>query len=388
MNITEKFFVELVGAGIKNQAVNDIPEDVNYKQLYNLCASHSMSVVVCKALENLSDKVNQKFLSAIHKSASRHLMRDVQGEYDVQILLAEFEKRGIKYLPLKGFHLKKLYPSSEMRYASDFDILIDVKQLKAVRQTVKDLRLEVKRFGEHHDIVYTPDTKTVFELHKSVFVGNLSKFFGVGFERAKLKDGYKYFYEFSVEDFYISILAHSAYHFASSAGVGIRHLTDVYLYKKAHRINYEYLDSELEKCGLLQFKNQFEKLADFFFNGAEADEFTLKLADYVLESSLLANESKQHASSVASNLENGDSKKAKKHTLFRIFFPKVATMKFAYPILKKAIILLPVFYVYRWFQVLFTRPKQISKLKDVATVDENDLKKVKEIRDNLGINDL
>ena len=388
MNSTERFFVKCVDAGIKNSCVLTVDEGVDFKQLYNLCVSHSMCGVVLKALEGVSDKLHERFWAGIQNSARRHLMRDVLGEQDVTVLLSEFENRGIKYLPLKGFHLKKLYPSTEMRYASDFDILIDINQLKEVRRVVKDLNLEVKRFDEHHDVVYSPETKTVFELHKSVFVGKLSEFFGIGFERARLKDGYKCFYEFGVEDFYISILAHSAYHFAESAGVGIRHLTDVYLYKNAYEIDYSYLDAELEKCGLLSFKNEFERLADYFFNGAEASEFTLKLADYVLESSLLANERKQHASSVASNGEEVDSKKAKKQALFRIFFPKLEVMKFIFPVLKKVIILLPFCYVYRWGQVLFTRPKQIKKLKKVVEAEEKDIDEVKYIRKNLGINDL
>jgi hypothetical protein len=84
-----------------------------------------------------------------------------------------------------------------------------------------------------------------------------------------VKDGYSYFYEMSPEIFYMSILGHSAYHFAESAGVGIRHLADVYLFRKAHALNEEYLNNELEKCGLLQFKVQFEKLADYFFEAGE-----------------------------------------------------------------------------------------------------------------------
>ena len=73
-------------------------------------------------------------------------------------------------------------------------MLIDVSQLKTARKKVKDLGLEVKGFDEHHDIVYYPSTKTVFELHKSIFVGTLKKYFGVGFERAKIKNGYNFFY--------------------------------------------------------------------------------------------------------------------------------------------------------------------------------------------------
>ena len=58
---TEKFFVECIKRGIKDEKIVDIPEGLDYKQFYNLCASHSMSVVVFKALENVKEKLLPQF---------------------------------------------------------------------------------------------------------------------------------------------------------------------------------------------------------------------------------------------------------------------------------------------------------------------------------------
>ena len=262
--------------------------------------------------------------------------------------------------------MKKLYPSTDMRYASDCDVLIDVDQLKEVRALVDELGLATKRHDEHHDIVYYPETKTIFELHKTIFVGPLEQYFGVenkGFEKASVKEGYQYFYEMDRERFYISLLGHSAYHFAESAGVGIRHLTDIYLYRKAYELNEEYLNAELDKCGLRRFKDEFEKVSTYFFDDAEADEFTKKLAKHILESSLLANEEKKSASDVAANANEADDKKAKRKSVWRKIFLPTKQMKFLFPVLKKNVWLLPIFHVVRWVQVLLTRPKAIGQLK-------------------------
>ncbi len=391
MTNTEKFFVECVKCGIKNGRIDAIPENLDYKQLYTLCTSHSMSVTVFKALENVKDMLLPQFLSALQRLVQRHVMLDIQSAYDIDTVLTAMEERGIKHMPLKGYHLKKLYPSTDMRYASDCDVLIDTAQLKEVRALMKELGLETKRYDEHHDIVYYPVTRTIFELHKTIFVGPLEAYFGVenkGFERAHLKEGSRYFYEMDREIFYISLLGHSAYHFAESAGVGIRHLTDIYLYRKAYDLNEGYLNSELEKCGLLQFKNEFEKVSAYFFEDAEADEFTQKLAKHILESSLLANEEKKSASDVAANASKTDDKKARKKTFWRKIFLPTEQMKFSYPVLKKAIWLLPVFHVVRWVRVLFTRPKAIGKLKDYNEVETEALEHMKEIRGGLGINHL
>ena len=391
MTNTEKFFVECVKKGIKDEKIDVIPDGLDYKQFYNLCASHSMSVVVFKALENLKSQVLPEFWKRLQFSAQRHVMLDVQSEYDINTVLTAFEEHGLKYMPLKGYHLKKLYPSTDMRYASDCDVLIDVDQLKEVRALVDKLGLATKRHDEHHDIVYYPETKTIFELHKTIFVGPLEQYFGVenkGFERAYIREGYQYFYEMGRERFYISLLGHSAYHFAESAGVGIRHLTDIYLYRKAYELNEEYLNAELDKCGLRQFKDAFEKVSNYFFEDAEADEFTQKLAKHILESSLLGNEEKKSASDVAAHASEADDKKAKKKSVWKkIFLPK-EQMKFLFPVLKKHIWLLPIFHVVRWVQVLFTRPKALKQLKQMNAVEETDLAYMKEIRGGLGINHL
>ena len=391
MTNTEKFFVECVKKGIKGEKIAVIPEELDYKQLYNLCTSHSMSVVVFKALEDVKDKVLPQFWTALQRSVHHYVMLDVQSAYDINTLLTAFEEKGIKHMPLKGYHLKKLYPSTEMRYASDCDVLIDVDQLKTVRALVDELGLATKRHDEHHDIVYCPATKTIFELHKTIFVGALEKYFGVenkGFERAHLREGTQYFYEMDKEIFYISLLGHSAYHFAESAGVGIRHLTDIYLYRKAYLLDEEYLNAELEKCGLRKFKDAFESLAAYFFDDAKADEFTEKLAKHIVKSSLFAHEELKSASDVASQAVDGDDKNARRKSIWRkIFLPK-EQMKFLFPVLKKAIWLLPVFHVVRWVKVLFTRPKAIGQLKGYSNVENADLVYMKEIRGGLGINHL
>ncbi len=388
---TEKFFVACVKRAIKDEKIDFVPEDLDYKQFYNLCASHSMSVCVLRALENVKDELLPQFLNALQRSAYRHVVRDVQSTHDIHTLLMAFEAHGLKHMPLKGYHLKKLYPSTDMRYASDCDILIDVEQRKEVRKLIEKLGLQTVRRDEHHDIVYYPKTKTVFELHKTIFVGPLETYFGVGnkgFDKARVREGSQCFYEMDKEIFYLSLLGHSAYHFAESAGVGIRHITDIYLYRKAYELDEEYLNAELEKCGLRQFKDAFEKLSAYFFGDAPADESTKKLAKHVLESSLLANEGKKAASDVAAKAADASDKKAHKKAFWHKIFLSTEQMKFLFPILKKAVWLLPIFHVVRWMQVLFTRPKAIGKLKEMHGVAAEELAYMREIREELGINHL
>ena len=385
MTNTEKIFVECVRCGILGEKIASMPEGVDLRELYRLTMAHSMSAAVNAALGGLADSLPGGFTAALARSAQKHVVRDVRSRYDINTVLTAMETRGLRFMPLKGYHLKELYPSSEMRYASDCDVLFDAGQLKEVRALFTELGLSVEHFDEHHDVYYYPATKTVFEMHKSIFVGPLHQYFGTGFERAHLREGYKSFYELSPEDFYITILAHSAYHFAHGGGVGIRHLSDIFLYKRANNLDYEYLDRELSTCGLYEFKNQFERLSEYFFSSAEADDFTLCLAEHVLSSTILANEEKQHASDIAANSDGNSESAARSKTVWRKFFPTKENMLFAYPVLKKAPIFYPLFYPVRWIQLLFTRPGSLKRVADISAADSSDIAKMRHIRDGLGL---
>lgn len=386
METQQNTFIKCIKSTFNGQQV---PIQINeYCGLYKLCLHHSVSVILLEALKNFKDELPENFYNALEQKAQKDIIKDIRGSYDVETVISAFEKNGIKFLPLKGYYLKKFYPKSEMRYATDYDILIDEKQIDKVHEVAKSLGMVLKQKGDHHDIFYFPGTKTVFEFHKSIFEGNLKETFGNGFDRARLKEGYKYFYELPPEDFYISILGHSAYHFAHGGGVGIRHVIDVYLYKKAYKFDKEYLERELEKCGLTDFRKQFEKLADYLFADGKGDEFTEKLVDYVLDSSVLGNEEKKQASDIVSNTSDNKIKSAKSKTLLKLIFPPFKTMKGYYPILKKLPILLPFCYVVRWFTVLIKRPKSLKKINKIAGAKNEEITEIKEIREKLGLKNI
>ena len=381
MDGTERFFVDCVKAGIKGQTITEIPATIDYKKLYKLCAVNSVSVIVFCALQSVKDSLPIKFYDFLKTAVRRYVIKDTQLNADCETVINAFEKGGVKFMPLKGYELKNLYPKTEMRYTSDCDILIDGKEIRKVRRIIAGLGVKVERHDEHHDIVYFDKTKSVFELHKTLFVGKLKDYFKVGFEKAKLKDGYKYYYELSPEDFYMTLIAHSAYHFAEAGGVGIRHIADIYVFKKYNELDKEYLLREFDKCGLKMFAEQFEKLEQFFFEDKNADNFTLKLADYVLSSGVLGNSDKKEAAEVAAN-------KTKTMATFKMIFPPASNMKFSYPILNKAIFLLPVFYVVRWFRIIFLTPKRLLRMKKVNSAKPEDVKQIKELRAGLGIGSL
>ncbi len=383
MNTTFKFYFECLKKALKGETVKEIPEGIDYKELFYTSTRQGVVVLLSYALKDVIDKCPTTFIEALKKAVSRETMKDIQSSFDAENVVQCFEKNGIDFLPMKGYFLKEMYPKKEMRYCSDYDILVDPKKIKQVRKLLLSLGLKMDHSDTHHDVFYFPNTKTVFEIHKLLFVGKLKKYFGIGFERAFLKEGYNHFYHLKNEDFYISVLAHYAYHFECGAGVGAKSICDLRVIRNNFNLDDEYIDSELKKCDLYTFKCQFEKLTKVVFEDDKSDEFMDKLLLHIYKSDYLINYENVPVNNTAKM--DGDYAKAKKNALLKKIIPPKENIYFTYPWIKKVKLFLPLGYVLRWLRVLFKNPKKINELAKINNVDEEKVNDMRYIRNGLGL---
>ena len=127
----------------------------------------------------------------------------------------------------------------------------------------------------------------VVEVHRAMYDktvdGNQYDYFK-SFEKAVLKDGKKYTYDFNREDFYVYMIAHMAKHFYAM-GCGIRNLVDVYIYleKYGKELDRAYLNKELKKCGIYDFAVNIEELAYIWLGGKQGSQFYNDLFQYMVD---------------------------------------------------------------------------------------------------------
>ena len=105
MDLTQKFFVECVKAGIRDTKITAVPQDIDYKKLYNLCIAHAVSVIVYYALSGVRPSLPPAFCNALQSSVETHILRDAQSDADDKIVVEAFEKAGVKFMPLKGYNI-------------------------------------------------------------------------------------------------------------------------------------------------------------------------------------------------------------------------------------------------------------------------------------------
>ena len=382
-----KVLTELISTILYGTSTPQIPKEFNWDKFASLVVRNGFVPLVYERVKDMPEvlqKVLDKFTELNSKELHKSLLQDI---YEEQIL-ERFEKEGINCMPLKGIILKRLYPEFYMRSMSDLDILVDVDKLKETRRIMPELGFEVVRYDEHHDIYRFSNCVNV-ELHKLLIVGEMEDYFQIGFERAHLKEGYSHIYELSIEDFYIHILGHMAYHFAHG-GVGIRLALDirVYLDKYGDQMNREYIKQELEKAGLYTFACHAEKLANIWFGGEESNEFYDELGMYIVNSGYLG--SQEHRDILEVVKQQGEkvgNKSRWKAVMFALFLP-YRQMAFSYPILKKLPILLPFAWVYRWMHVIISRRENVARMQRLLKTQDTDVEKLSRLYDKLDMKHL
>lgn len=264
---------------------------MNLTRLYQASRRHTLTAIVAYALESAGIKDN-----AFTQAKAKAIRKVGMMEAEMRILFERMEQAGIWYLPLKGIVLKEYYPAYGMRQMSDHDILFDATHAEEVRRIMEDMGYVVKRFGGAgvHD-VYQKEPVCNFELHRALF-GALHEvklrdyYFNVA-ERLLPAEGTNYGKCFSPEDFYVYVTAHEYKHY-SKGGTGLRSVLDTYAYlmdEKADRLDWKYVQAEVEKLGIADFERQNRSLAMHLFGGEELTAEDRKMLEYVYFSGTYGN---------------------------------------------------------------------------------------------------
>lgn len=351
-----------------------LPADFNYSQVYKFGVKHQILPMLYYGGANLpefiaSDTENKMLFATMQLTAlsENQLM-------EIDRVCKEFDKNGIEYLKLKGSIIKRLYPQHEMRVMSDADILIREKQMDKIEVLMTDLGYEFEQMSDH-EWIWLGDVLP-FELHRRVVATrqkDFYAFFGEGWKLAHKKSEDSCEYVMTLEDELIYLFTHLSKHYRE-AGIGIKHLTDIYLFlEKYPDLDKEYLNASLEKLGLLKFFENVKRTLDVWFKGAECDEIsrfiTAKIFDSGVYGTMIADMKAR-----ALRLSKGTSVKgAKIKRYIQLVFPKYRYMYLIYPFLKKCPIALPFMWIWRLITALLFKQKRIKKINSEMDVINNEV---------------
>ncbi len=352
----------------------ELLSDIDIEKVYLAAKRHNMSALVAEALEKVG-LATDGMRADTHRAVRKIMLLDAERRE----ILAELERRGIWYMPLKGAVIKELYPKIGLREMSDNDILFD----EAYRETVRDIFCErgydIRSYGKdkNHD-TYLKEPVYNYEMHVSLFgsfaVGEkFTVYFDSAAERA-LSDGTsRHGFRMTDEDFYIYIKAHEYKHYLN-AGTGLRLFADTYVYRfaKSGMLDFGYINEICEKIGISDFEGLTASLSMKLMDvdtaaricrgedGVLTDEETLLFA-YCSGSGAygFVSQSVENGIKKLEKEEGGSSLTVKIKYIWRRLFPQSSYYRTYYPFAYKQVWARPFVLVWRFFRVLFTEPKTL-----------------------------
>lgn len=334
----------------------------SYRDVFKLANFHQVENIVYEGVNKFID--DDKLKQIWYRQCLKNISMCVAQEEEQLKLEESFKNRHIKFLPVKGYFLRKYYPRSDFRFMSDMDILIEKGKQKETKKMMIDMGYKVEQYNYYHHDEYVKKPYIMIEIHRSLLPKDQSNYsyYENIFSKAKTSKENKYLYQLSNEDLYIFNLVHFYKHY-SSGGAGIRSLLDIYISLTYQDLDLKYISQECEKIGLSEFKAKMEKISlEWFKSGLNSEELKNE-KEFILESGVYG--TSKHF--VEKQIDENQGNKIK--IIFKRLFPGIKKMKSLYPLLDKTILFLPFCYVHRFFRAIFSSRarnelKQIKNKKD------------------------
>ena len=250
---------------------------VDEELLYLGAKSHTIVSMVAYALEKngyqgISKETADKFRTGRDKAVRKNMLLNAERE----AVLSHLEQAEVRYLPLKGVVLQKLYPDFGMRQMADNDILYDVKYQMKLKDFMEDRGFRAENVGSGvHDCYYKEPVYN-YEMHTQLFAdthkdGVAAEYYRDIWSRAVRDTDKKYGYHFTDEDFYVYVTAHAEKHH-EGAGTGVRTLADVYVMLRAFEgADRKYIQEQLDKLGISEFERKVRFLAKKLLSDPQND---------------------------------------------------------------------------------------------------------------------
>lgn len=369
------YVIRLVSSVVNGTAPPENTQNLDWDKIIEFAKRQCVLNIIAYACEKLAQKPEPATMKYLKEFRMQKIVVEAQQELEFCDAMDVLEKMGVRHMPLKGYIVKNLYPSPDMRTMGDLDLLIDESRSDAV---VRAFVADGFTYCDEGDLHTNVERGNAYiEFHRAMVDKQHEKlysYFGTGFERAKLCDGFNHRYELTHEDMYIFLVAHIAKHYRYE-GTGIRSILDLYVYRRAYPdLDMNYIYNETKKMGLGEFYKKIEKLSDDWFSGSFNGEYD-GMSSYIVAGGVYGLEEMNYINEFINETDESMTSRKGKDFL-RAMFPDKETMCIRYPALKKCIYLLPLFWVIRFFDTLIRFPRHfIDRIKSSVRIlrIDNDL---------------
>ncbi len=363
---TAQYLLHLLRAVLYGTMPQEKPEGISFDEIFEFAKFHSVECMAYYAIEQLEEQPEEILKQKWKNIRDQNIVKSFVQISEKNNILTAFANRGIDVLPLKGCLLKEMYPKSDIRQMSDLDILVKENQMRAAREELESLGYQVEHFETSNHDEYKKMPYMLVEVHREMLPqkSEYYSYYENVWNKVKRDCENQYTFHFSWDDYYLFLIVHFAKHYYSG-GSGIRSIMDIYVFLKQHQqdLHETYLQKELNKLGLAQFREVAEQLADHWFADGSVNNAIEEMEAYVLTSGVYGTFQR----SVENQIEKyGNSAGGKMRYIFSRTFLDYKTMCNSYPVLKTASALLPVFWGIRLISALIHKQERIrTELRNI-----------------------
>jgi len=383
LSVFENGIMELIGCAL-NGGVPELEDGFDFEKAYEFAQQRQITPLLYYGAINVPGFMDIVAGKKFFKSTMNMSFYCAEQDATINSVVEAFKQNKIHHLMVKGTIIRRLYPYPEMRLMSDAEILIKEEEYSKIMPIMQSLGF-VEQYESDHELVWKKEDFTI-ELHKSLvpsYNKDYYEYFGDGWKLATRVDQNTCEGFMTDEDSFIYNFVHYAMHYRNG-GIGVKHVTDFYvIMQKNPRLDFTYIEAELQKLQLMEFWENTKKLLGVWFGKEESTELTDFMTAKIFDSGAYGTvEAKVNASAVRT-ANTGKGMKIKK--IFRLIFPSYKGMCQKYRFLKKVPILLPIMWVVRWVQTLFTPSKIKAKKKELDMLSVDSVNKYQNELDYVGL---
>lgn len=360
------YLVKLLSAVLHEEEAPPLPESLNWKLIYDMAKMHSVETMAFYGAEPFI-RDDAELYQNWKKSRDANIAQSLHQIEARKEVFQALHEAGIRFLPLKGYEMKCLYPRPEFRQMADIDVLIDPENTSRAREIMIHLGYRQKEAFPHHDEYFRPPFVTV-EVHRQLLLvgDDRQRYYDNIWKKATADESTPEAYKLDPNDFYIYQIVHFAKHY-NLMGSGIRSVMDIYIYLEKYRniLNRKYIKEELTKLEIYDFCIKMEKLSLTWFSDsntkADIDRNELQELERNIFLSGVYGSLEFSRFKKMSNLHIEKGFKQTFHYFWTRIFTRKKDFKNSYPFLRKYPFLLPFCWFHRLIYVLLHKKQSIKR---------------------------
>lgn len=393
MNSTETQLINILGHFLKGKNPN-LPANADLNSLFEKAGIHSLSAVVCYALNGQIISGGFDDMAAakeFQKALFATVMLQTERILAFEKLLDNINAQNVKVVLMKGAVIKDYYPDENIRTFGDIDFLISPDDRDNIHNVMVDLGYDYQK-AEPNVWVYVKGNEK-YEVHTALMpnaavLGDKgAEFTHLAFSEV-VKTKRENVFTLNPSYHFAFLLLHLAKHMASS-GAGVRMYLDLaIMLKNEPNIDFNKVIEYSKDLNLYNFLVYAMNLCHYWFNmdlpsGIEklqGDDLTL-MQEYVLQGGTFGFYDRNPA--VQRLRDEGDG--GKFIAILKYIFPPYNQIKNAYKFLTGRPYLLPLAWPCRWFDGLFLRRKKATTIFKGLFTEADAAKLTQQMLTDIGI---